>query len=280
MESSTVSPSSVVAPRRRRPGQHAVAARDEQRGLRERHLAVGQVHAGQVALQVVDADDRARPSPDPAPWPSRCPTSSAPTSPGPDVTATASRSGPATPASSSARATIGVMVSVWARLASSGTTPPKLACRSTWLATTEERTSSVLVDDRGGRLVARRLDRQQDAASRQPRQRRARSRPAGSRPRAPPRALGPRTLTSVDGTSVELAAVDDQVHRRRRGWPPRRPRRAASARRAGWRWSRAARPSSAAGRAGSRGRGSGPPPRRGPRATPAGRDRRRTRRRA
>ena len=71
------------------------------------------------------------------------PTSSAPTRPGPDVTATASRSGPATPASSNAFATTAEIVSVWARLASSGTTPPKTACRSIWLATTEERTASV-----------------------------------------------------------------------------------------------------------------------------------------
>ena len=48
-----------------------------------------------------------------------------------------------TPASSSARSTIGVIVSMWARLASSGTTPPKAACRSIWLATTDERTAKV-----------------------------------------------------------------------------------------------------------------------------------------
>ena len=34
----------------------------EQRDLWERHVAVGQVHAGQVALEVVDADDRHAPS--------------------------------------------------------------------------------------------------------------------------------------------------------------------------------------------------------------------------
>jgi hypothetical protein len=69
------------------------------------------------------------------------PTSSAPTSPGPDVTATALRSGPVTPASARACSTMEVIISTWARLASSGTTPPKAACRSIWLATTDDRTS-------------------------------------------------------------------------------------------------------------------------------------------
>src|SRR5215213_951922 len=69
------------------------------------------------------------------------PTSSEPTRPGPTVQATASTSGPWRPASTRASATTGVSSSTWARLATSGTTPPKRACRSTWLDTTEERTS-------------------------------------------------------------------------------------------------------------------------------------------
>src|SRR4051794_11559427 len=47
---------------------------------------------------------------------------------------------PSTPASTSASATTGVSSSRWARLAISGTTPPKRACRSTWLDTTDDRT--------------------------------------------------------------------------------------------------------------------------------------------
>src|SRR3989442_365498 len=52
------------------------------------------------------------------------PTSSAPTSPGPCVTATASTALQDTPASASARSTTAGRAARWARLASSGTTPP------------------------------------------------------------------------------------------------------------------------------------------------------------
>ena len=44
------------------------------------------------------------------------------------------------PASTRARATTGVSDSTWARLAISGTTPPKRACSSTWLDTTDDST--------------------------------------------------------------------------------------------------------------------------------------------
>src|SRR5436309_8973033 len=54
------------------------------------------------------------------------PTSSAPTSPGPWVTATASTALHPTPASASARSTTAGSAARWARLASSGTTPPKI----------------------------------------------------------------------------------------------------------------------------------------------------------
>src|SRR6516165_4390316 len=66
------------------------------------------------------------------------PTNRAPTSPGPIVAATAATSGPSQPASSSASATTGLSSCTWARLATSGTTPPKQAWRSTWLDTTDE----------------------------------------------------------------------------------------------------------------------------------------------
>src|SRR3954454_5397467 len=59
------------------------------------------------------------------------PTSSAPARPGPAVTAIASMSARATPASSSARRMVGTIASRWARLATSGTTPPNRACCST-----------------------------------------------------------------------------------------------------------------------------------------------------
>src|SRR5687768_12274960 len=61
--------------------------------------------------------------------------------PGPTVAATASIPPLSTPADTRASATTGVSSSTWARLAISGTTPPKRACRSTWLDTTEERMS-------------------------------------------------------------------------------------------------------------------------------------------
>src|SRR3989304_1529143 len=61
------------------------------------------------------------------------PTRSAPTSPGPIVTATGSMSGNRKPARSRAWARSGFSASTCARLASSGTTPPKRACRSVWL---------------------------------------------------------------------------------------------------------------------------------------------------
>src|SRR3954452_6340214 len=59
------------------------------------------------------------------------PTSSAHARPGPAVTAIASMSARVTPAVSSARCIVGTMASRWARLAPSGTTPPKRACWST-----------------------------------------------------------------------------------------------------------------------------------------------------
>src|SRR5207244_8354897 len=72
------------------------------------------------------------------------PTSSEPTNPGPIVAATASRALPSTPDSTSTSATTGVSSCTWARLATSGTTPPKRACRSIWLDTTEDSTSEPL----------------------------------------------------------------------------------------------------------------------------------------
>src|SRR6267143_3057000 len=68
------------------------------------------------------------------------PTSSEPTSPGPWVTATPSRSRNLTPASASAFSTTGTMTSRWRREASSGTTPPYGAWIASCEATTLEST--------------------------------------------------------------------------------------------------------------------------------------------
>ena len=59
------------------------------------------------------------------------PTKSAPTNPGPPVTATASISFKDNLESLSAWCNVGIIASRWARLAISGTTPPKRACSST-----------------------------------------------------------------------------------------------------------------------------------------------------
>src|SRR3954468_5430904 len=69
------------------------------------------------------------------------PTSSAPISPGPTVTATPSRSPNPTPAASRASSSSGVNASTCARLATSGTTPPNRSCSATCVAMRFERTS-------------------------------------------------------------------------------------------------------------------------------------------
>src|SRR6266498_3257023 len=67
------------------------------------------------------------------------PTRSAPTRPGPTVTATASMSFTHIPASVRAMVMSGLMFSRWAREATSGTTPPNFSWRCTWLARRFER---------------------------------------------------------------------------------------------------------------------------------------------
>ena len=73
-----------------------------------------------------------------------------------------------TPASTSASAITGVMSSTCARLATSGTTPPKRACRSTWLDTTDDHTRAAVLHHRGRGLVARRLDAEDERHQRRP----------------------------------------------------------------------------------------------------------------
>ena len=68
------------------------------------------------------------------------PTRSAPTRPGPTVTATVSRSPNPTPAATRASSISGFNASTWARAATSGTTPPNRSCRWTCEAIRFERT--------------------------------------------------------------------------------------------------------------------------------------------
>src|SRR6266516_559748 len=93
----------------------------------------------------------ARPSPTPTP------TSRQPTSPGPRVTASRSRSAGWTPACSSARSRRFGRRSRWSRAASSGTTPPNSRCRSTWEWMTLARTrrpSSTTATEVSSQLVS------------------------------------------------------------------------------------------------------------------------------
>ena len=142
-----------------------------------------------MGLEVVDGDEGHVPRSASA-LAAVTPTSSAPTSPGPTVAATASMRASSMPASTRAWATTGMSSSTWARLAISGTTPPKWACRSTWLDTTDDSTSRAAHHDGRGRLVARRLDAEHDRAVADVDRSRRRSRQALPRRRArarPPR---------------------------------------------------------------------------------------------
>ncbi len=87
------------------------------------------------------------------------PTTSAPISPGPAVTAMPSISGRSISAVAQARRSVGSIASRCARLATSGTTPPNRTCCST-LEATSFASSSVPADDADPGLVARRLDAQ------------------------------------------------------------------------------------------------------------------------
>src|SRR3954454_14537233 len=107
------------------------------------------------------------------------PTSSAPVSPGPEVTATASTSSARTPASASARCTVGTIASRCAREAISGTTPPKRSCSAMEVASASAsrvcpRTSPTPVSSQevsNPRTMASPPTRSATAASRQPAQR-------------------------------------------------------------------------------------------------------------
>ena len=83
-------------------------------------------------------------------------------SPGPCVTATAPRSSQPAPASLIASATTSLTSSVWRREATSGTTPPNCACSSFWDETIDDSTSRPR-DDGRARVVARRLDGEDQA---------------------------------------------------------------------------------------------------------------------
>src|SRR3954471_11716750 len=107
------------------------------------------------------------------------PTSNAPVSPGPEVTATASTSSIVAPASVRARCTVGTMASRCAREAISGTTPPKRSCSAMEVASASAsrvcpRTSPTPVSSQEvskPRTRASPPTRSATAASRQPAQR-------------------------------------------------------------------------------------------------------------
>ena len=130
---------------------------------------------------------------------------------------------------------MGVISSTWARLANSGTTPPNSACRSIWLATTDERTSYVSL------MTAAAVSSQDVSMASRCGSRRAiqqRSRWLGPRERPFAFDTGPRPgrLTRVDGdeSSAPASMTEVDVRGRAAARLVRRGRR--SGHRAGWRW--------------------------------------------
>ena len=150
------------------------------------------------------------------------PTTSAPTSPGACVTAIASRSakgsGPSSPSAAPARSiassTTPTIASVCLRLAISGTTPPKRAWKSIWLATTLDEQLAAAAHHRGGGLVARRLDREDElvvgAVGRS-------ARPALGSGQVAPHDDGVLAVPVVAGPHADRREPDRLVQRDRRG---------------------------------------------------------------
>ena len=99
------------------------AAREQAHERAARRGAGAEVERRDVAFEVVDGHERQPPAHAIA-FAADTPTSSAPTSPGPCVTATRSTSASDVPASSSASRTTGVTSSRCRLDAISGTTPP------------------------------------------------------------------------------------------------------------------------------------------------------------
>ena len=115
------------------------AAREQAEERRLERVGL-EVERRDVALEVVDRDERDAGVAQAIAFAAERPTSSAPTSPGPWVTATRSTLAIGSPADSSASRTTGETSSRWRRDATSGTTPPKRACRSACDDTTDEST--------------------------------------------------------------------------------------------------------------------------------------------
>ena len=163
---------------------------------------IGQIHTGQVTLEMVDADHRHAPA-EREGLRRRDPDEQRADEPGPDVTATPASSGPSTPASASARLDDRrdhLHVRPARQLghhAAEGRVQVDLA------GDDGRAHRQVLVDDRGRRLVARGLDRQQQPRHAAP----ATVAATSALEIAPSRsttASSVRTLTSVDGTSLSV----------------------------------------------------------------------------
>ena len=138
--------------------QHRVAARDEQHDERELERRVLEERRVQVRLEVVDADERHVPRQRQRLGRRHADQQGADQTRDRTVQATASMRRSSIPASTIARAITGLSASRWARLAISGTTPPKSAWISIWLDTTLEIDVVAAHHERRRGLVAARLD--------------------------------------------------------------------------------------------------------------------------
>ena len=140
------------------------------------------------------------------------PTRSAPTRPGPDVTATAVRSFPETPASRRARSTIGRDRLHMGAAGQLRDDPAESGVQVDLAGDDRGAHRTGVVDHRRGRLVTRRLDGQQGAAHRISCSASAMA-CGGMAPSRSTDGSGPLTLTKRRGDVLELPTVDDQVDR-------------------------------------------------------------------
>ena len=120
--------------------QDGVAAADDQADAREDVAPGGEPAGVDVGLDVVDGRSAARPERRASILAALTPTSRAPTRPGVLMHRDAPISSSRTPAWRSASSMTGSSRCRWARAATSGTTPPKRACRSVCEATTLDST--------------------------------------------------------------------------------------------------------------------------------------------
>ena len=132
--SSMVAPSgstSVVTSSTRSSDECPPLTSSARHGLGQR--AVLELVDGDVRGEVVDAVERLAETRCASALAAATPTSRAPASPGPRSRRSRRRRASAIPAVSQARSRVGTIASRWARLATSGTTPPNRACSSTLL---------------------------------------------------------------------------------------------------------------------------------------------------